>query len=67
MKSARKLILLLLISGYISGISSCTVTFKTNNGKHTGWFKNPKNPHHPKHGNSGNKGNGKSHNKGKKK
>lgn len=70
MKTLRLLLALALFTGYISSLSSCSITFKSDNGKHKGWFKNPKNPHHPKSTHpktpSKGKGNGKGNGKGKK-
>jgi hypothetical protein len=43
----RKFLQVLLIS--VSLVSISCVTTKKDNGKHKGWYKNPKNPHHPAH------------------
>lgn len=48
MKSLSRIIIGTLFAGYIASLSSCTVTFRHDNGKHKGWFKNPKNPHNPR-------------------
>lgn len=42
---------------FLFSTTSCVVFLeKKDNGKHKGWYKNPKNPHHPGHGTPG-KGN----------
>ena len=33
--------------------TSCVVVHKSDNGKHKGWYKNPKNPHNPNSTNPG--------------
>ncbi|UKN02276.1 hypothetical protein K6119_01925 [Paracrocinitomix mangrovi] len=44
--------------------SSCTVSIRHDNGKHKGWYKNPKNPHHPRSNNPGHKKHKKKKHKG---
>jgi hypothetical protein len=46
MKKIKALILLLAFcSGLLISSTSCVVLVKEDNGRHRGWFKNPKNPH----------------------
>jgi hypothetical protein len=51
MDFSGKISLALLSIFFAANISSCTVTYTRHhdNGKHKGWFKNPKNPHNPAH------------------
>jgi len=46
MKTLKLFSILILCFGLLVGTSSCLVITKKDNGKHNGWFKNPKNPHH---------------------
>ena len=65
MKTLKTFVLLVLCVGFLFSTTSCAVfitpdngrysTEKHDNGKHSGWFKNPKNPHNPHHGNDNNK------------
>ncbi|MDQ3109119.1 MAG: hypothetical protein M3R17_04415 [Bacteroidota bacterium] len=53
---------------FLISANSCTVrTYKKDNGKHKGWYKNPNNPHHPNSTNPGNANPGKGNPKGKSK
>jgi hypothetical protein len=46
MKSKISFILILAVAFALTGtFTACVV--KKDNGKHKGWYKNPKNPHHP--------------------
>jgi hypothetical protein len=59
-----KSILALSLAISLLGSASClVVTPKHDNGKHKGWYKNPKNPHNP--ANNGTPGNGNGNGKGK--
>jgi len=51
-----KLIILLLSTALVFNLTSCLVLVPKDNGKHKGWYKNPKNPHNPKHGKGKGKG-----------
>jgi hypothetical protein len=47
MKSSRIFAAILLFTAILFTAESCVVLVKDDNGKHKGWYKNPKNPHHP--------------------
>jgi len=44
-KVKAMLILIVFIVGLLISSASCVVLVKEDNGRHRGWFKNPKNPH----------------------
>ena len=46
-------IMLVLSFSLLFGATSCVVVYKTDNGKHKGWYKNRNNPHHPNSTNPG--------------
>ncbi len=52
MKKFRAFAILTLSICLLFGTSSCAVAYKTNNGKHKGWYKNSNNPHNPHHSKS---------------
>lgn len=58
MKKMRVLFALALSIGLLLGPTSCTVFFTKDNGKHKGFYKNPKNRHNPNYMDAG-KSNGK--------
>ncbi len=49
MNKLQLLIAMTLCTVILLNSSSCVVVPRTDNGKHKGWFKNPKNPHNPAH------------------
>jgi hypothetical protein len=65
MKAAQLLASMGICFGLLFSTTSCVVVHKHDNGKHKGWYKNPKNPHHPS--NTKTTGNGNGNNNGKKK
>jgi len=65
MKQFKTIAILIMLATFLFSNSSCVVFYKKDNGKHKGWFKNPKNPHNPtstKPGKGNGKGNGKNKN-----
>lgn len=58
MKKFKTIAILIILTTFLFSNSSCVMVHTTDNGKHKGWFKNPKNPHNPNSTNPG-KGNGK--------
>jgi len=46
----KRIIALLLPASILLGSCVVVTPVKHDNGKHKGWYKNPKNPHHPAHG-----------------
>lgn len=53
MKTFKTIAIILLCLVLLSGATSCVVFVKRDNGKHSGWFKNPNNPHNPMSTNPG--------------
>jgi hypothetical protein len=47
MKNLKTIAILILLTAFVAATNSCKVV-KKDNGKHKGWYKNPKNPHNPK-------------------
>ncbi|MBA3681355.1 MAG: hypothetical protein H0W73_09355 [Bacteroidetes bacterium] len=58
----KSVAILILLTAFVFGNSSCVV-YRKDNGNHRGWYKNPNNPHHPATTNPGN-GNGNGHGNG---
>jgi hypothetical protein len=57
-KQFKTIAIFIVLTVFLFSNSSCVVYHKKNNGKHKGWYKNPKNPHNPHSTNPG-RGNGK--------
>lgn len=53
MKTVRLYTVLLIGLVFMFSTTSCFVVVSKDNGKHKGWYKNPKNPHHPRSNNPG--------------
>jgi hypothetical protein len=49
MKRTKQIAVLVLCMGLLIGATSCVVLVKEDNGRHKGWFKNPRNRHNPRH------------------